>query len=223
LTVNTAVLQMITVTPGNPSIPNGVTQQFMATGVYSDGSQRAVTGLVAWSSDSPLNATMNSSGLATATAVSSSVITATLGAVSGSATLTVTGAELQSITVTPSSPTIPIGVTQQFAAVGAYSDGTNRDVTTLTTWSSGTPTCVTICNAGCVMASWSIADPYLACQVQRSASPSGFWQSVSGWLPRGFLTYVDTPPLSTSYAYRAVGRDIFGQVAAPTPVATIVM
>jgi Domain of unknown function (DUF4082)/Bacterial Ig-like domain (group 2)/Bacterial Ig domain len=47
-----------------------------------------------------------------------------------------TAATLQSIAVTPASPTIQAGSTKQFAATGTYSDGSTQDVTTQVTWSS---------------------------------------------------------------------------------------
>ncbi len=43
LTVTAATLQSIAVTPANPSIAKGVTQQFTATGTYSDSSTANVT------------------------------------------------------------------------------------------------------------------------------------------------------------------------------------
>jgi hypothetical protein len=43
---------------------------------------------------------------------------------------------LQSISVTPANPTIVSGATQQFDAVGLYSDGTTADVSSAATWSS---------------------------------------------------------------------------------------
>src|SRR4029077_7889627 len=51
LNVTAAVmLSSITVTPANPSIRKGTTQQFTATGSYSDGSRRDLTNLVTWRS-----------------------------------------------------------------------------------------------------------------------------------------------------------------------------
>ena len=44
-------------------------------------------------------------------------------------TLTVSNATIQSITVTPASPTIALGSMQQFAAMGLFSDGSTQDIT----------------------------------------------------------------------------------------------
>ena len=43
LTVTAATLQSIAVTPANPSIAKGLTQQFTATGTYSDSSTQNLT------------------------------------------------------------------------------------------------------------------------------------------------------------------------------------
>src|SRR5207248_1928375 len=46
LTVSAAALQSIAVTPANPSIAKGLTQQFTATGTYTDSSTQNLTGQV---------------------------------------------------------------------------------------------------------------------------------------------------------------------------------
>src|SRR6266567_1108835 len=82
VTVTAATLQSIGVTPTNPSIALGTTQQFTATGTFNDGTNQDLTTQVAWSSSTG-NATVSSSGLATAVSAGSAVITATLGTPSG--------------------------------------------------------------------------------------------------------------------------------------------
>jgi trimeric autotransporter adhesin len=70
LTVNKNPLQSIVVTPVNPTISVGQTQQFTATGSYSDGSTQDLTKNAHWSSFSSGVATINNGvsggGLATA-------------------------------------------------------------------------------------------------------------------------------------------------------------
>jgi hypothetical protein len=46
------------------------------------------------------------------------------------------GVTLESITVTPSSPTIAKGASKQFTATGHYSDSTSNDITSQLTWTS---------------------------------------------------------------------------------------
>jgi uncharacterized protein YjdB len=148
LTVTAAALQSIAVTPANPSVARGQTQQFTATGTYSDNSTQNLTGLVTWASATPAAATINSAGLATGVAVGTSAISATLGGVSGSTTLTVTALALQSIAVSPANPSVAKGLFQQFIATGLYSDGSSQNVTSQVTWASATPAVATISGGG---------------------------------------------------------------------------
>ena len=143
-----AVLQSIAVTPANPSVPKGETQQFTATGTYSDNSTQNLTSQVTWASATTSVATITSAGLATAVATGTSNISATLGGVSGSTVLTVTAAALQSIAVTPANPSVPKGKTQQFTATGTYSDNSTQNLTSQVTWASATTSVATITSAG---------------------------------------------------------------------------
>src|SRR5207248_5897997 len=124
LTVGPAVLVSIAVTPANPSIPKGTTQQFTATGTYSDGTTRDLTSSAAWVSSNPAVATITAGGLASGAAPGTCQVSASFGGVSGSTTLTVGPAVLVSIAVTPAKPSIAKGSTHQITAAGTYSDGT---------------------------------------------------------------------------------------------------
>ena len=99
-----ASLVSIAVTPANPSIGKGATQQFIATGTYSDNSTQNLTSSVTWSSTNTAAATITSAGLATGVATGSTTISAASGSISGSTNLTVTAPVLVSIAVTPANP-----------------------------------------------------------------------------------------------------------------------
>jgi trimeric autotransporter adhesin len=150
-TVTPAVLESIGVTPANPSIANGLTNQFIATGVYSDMTTQNLTATVAWSSTDTTIASISnasgSNGLASAQSQGAVTITAALGSVSGTAGLTVTPATLVSIGVTPANPSIADGTSVQFAATGTYSDNSTQDLTTSVTWSSSNTGVASISNA----------------------------------------------------------------------------
>lgn len=88
-TAPTYTLMSITVTPAIPSIVVGATQQFTATGIYSDASTTNLTTSVIWSS-SNLSIAIVASGIATPATAGTTTITATSGTVSGTATLTAT-------------------------------------------------------------------------------------------------------------------------------------
>jgi hypothetical protein len=146
LTVTAAALQSIAVTPPSPSSAKGKTQQFTATGTYTDSSTQDITTTVTWASASTGVATIGAgTGLATAAGTGSSQITATQGAiVSPPDTLTVTAATLLSIAVTPAGPSVVKGTTQQFTATGTYSDSTTQNLTASVMWASGTAAVATI-------------------------------------------------------------------------------
>ena len=142
-------LMSIAVTPDNPSLGAGGTQQFTATGTFADGLTADLTQTVTWQSGDPNVASITTDGVATALATGTSTISAVSGAVSGSTTLTVTPpATLTSIAVTPANPTVAWGATQQFTAIGTYSDGSNRDLTASVTWASSEGQIATITSGG---------------------------------------------------------------------------
>ncbi|MGO8972367.1 MAG: Ig-like domain-containing protein [Steroidobacteraceae bacterium] len=154
LTVTPATLVSIAVTPANPSIANGTTEQFVATGTYTDNSTQNLTTAATWASSNPSLAAISnasgSNGLATALGQGSVTITATVGTISGSTGLTVTPATLVSIAVSPSNPGIANGTSQQFAAIGIYTDNSTHDVTTSVAWGSSDINVAAISNAlGC--------------------------------------------------------------------------
>ena len=70
------VLQSITVSPTSASISVGATQQFTATGHYSNGTTQTLTSGVTWNSSSTTYATISATGLATGVAGGSTSITA---------------------------------------------------------------------------------------------------------------------------------------------------
>jgi len=130
----TPTLQSITIAPANPSIAAGGTQQFSATGTYSDGSTKAVS--ANWLSASPSVATINTSGLATGVAAGTTNITATSGSITGQTTLTVTVVPLVSIAVTPATKTVAPNGTQQYTATGTYADQSTKIITATVTWTA---------------------------------------------------------------------------------------
>ena len=144
LTVTTATLQSIAITPANAGIAKGTWQQFAATGTYSDNSTQDLTSAVTWGSSSTSVATIDSTGRASALAAGGTTITAVLGPISGSTTLTVTAATLQSIAITPANAGIAKGTWQQFVATGTYSDNSTQDLTSAVTWGSSSTSVATI-------------------------------------------------------------------------------
>jgi hypothetical protein len=89
LTVTNATLNSIAISPANPSIALGATQQFTAKGTFSDGSVITITIQVAWSSSDSSVATINASGVASSASQGTTTIQASLDGVSATTTLTV--------------------------------------------------------------------------------------------------------------------------------------
>jgi hypothetical protein len=81
-----ATLSSIAAAPVSPTnLKVGTTQQFTATGTYSDGSTADITSKVTWASDTITAATIASSGLATSVAPGNTNITATMSGMTSSA------------------------------------------------------------------------------------------------------------------------------------------
>ena len=87
LVVSTGLMS-IAVTPANPSVLAGLTQQFTATGSYQNNSTVDLSNQVTWASSSPAIAGVSTSGLASTLSQGTSTISATLGSVNGSTLLT---------------------------------------------------------------------------------------------------------------------------------------
>jgi hypothetical protein len=146
--VQAVVLVSIDVTPANPVLYAGNTQQFTATGTFNDSSTANVTGSVNWQSSATGSLSINANGLATVLATGTPTITATDPAttVDGSTGTTVHG--LTSIAVTPANETRYISQTQQFTATATYSDTTTANITSSVTWSSSAASVMSISAGG---------------------------------------------------------------------------
>jgi hypothetical protein len=151
LTISSAVLSSLSVTPALPVIALGTAQAFTATGTFTDGSVQDLTAQVAWSSSDAAVATVSNAagekGVASSTALGSTTISAELAGIGGSMTLTVSSASLASIEVTPSHPSAALGTTLTFVATGIYTDSSMQDLTSAVTWTTSSPAVATVSNA----------------------------------------------------------------------------
>lgn len=124
----------VQISPSSPSVAGGDTQQFTAIVLGTNSPPQDVT----WTKVSGVGS-INSTGLYTAPAGTSSAQTATVRATSvldptKSATTTITVAAIgsptvTSVTISPSSPTIPGGGTQQFTAAVIGTNSPSQEVT----------------------------------------------------------------------------------------------
>ena len=144
-----ATLSSLAVTPATATVAIGAGQQFTAIATYSDGSAQDVSAKAAWTSATPASATVNAAtGLSTGIAAGNSNISAAFGGKSAAAQLTVSPATLTAIAITPLTPAIAIGATQQFTVTGSFSDGATRDVTAVSAFASATPATASINASG---------------------------------------------------------------------------
>ncbi|WKD50171.1 Ig-like domain-containing protein [Microbulbifer spongiae] len=153
VTVTSAVLTSIQVTPAMVSLPAGNSQQLTALGNFSDGSTLDITTSVDWHSDNTAIATVDSLGEVVAVAVGNTSVFASQGAiVSNTVSVTVTSAVLTSIQVTPAMVSLPAGNSQQLTALGNFSDGSSLDLTTSVDWHSDNTAIATVDSLGEVVA-----------------------------------------------------------------------
>jgi uncharacterized protein YjdB len=156
VTVVTATLLSITVSPSEASVRVGRTYPFTARGTYDNGTTDIdITDSVTWTSSDTGIATISnaagSNGVATGVAASSTVvtITATLGSATGTARLTVNEAQIVSIQIQPqATQTIEIGATQTYTVNAVYENGTTATLATGVSWASSNPAVATIATAG---------------------------------------------------------------------------
>ena len=139
LTVTTAVLTEVDISPDAQTIPIGGEVQLALTGTYSDSSTQALTN-VTWSSSDPTTATVDPVlGLVTGVANSNGnpiTITATANGMTDTTTVFVTAAVMESLTLSPATASIAGGTTQQYSVNANYSDGSTQPLTAGLSWSS---------------------------------------------------------------------------------------
>jgi trimeric autotransporter adhesin len=142
LTITSMTIQTIAIQPSNGTMAAGTKLPFSLIGTFSDGTTQVdLSASARWQTSSYQYAVVDRQGVVSGVSAGSVTITASLrGQGSATTNLTVSNATVQSITVTPATPTIALGASQQFAASGLFSDGSTQDITSVSTWTSSTPT-----------------------------------------------------------------------------------
>ncbi|HKV75128.1 MAG TPA: Ig-like domain-containing protein [Gemmatimonadales bacterium] len=156
VTVNAPTLTTVNVAPGTVSLQAGGTQQFTATGTYSDGSSAALA--VTWSAT---GGTITSGGLYTAgsTAGNYRVIAIQQGGTKADTALVgvaVAAPTLQKVILTPAASSVLTGATQQFSVSGQMSDGSTKSVAVNYTATGGTITAAGLYTAGSTAGSFTV-------------------------------------------------------------------
>src|SRR5581483_4838394 len=145
ITVTSGAVVSVAISPAVIGLITGESHDFDAT--VSGSSNTAVT----WSVEEAGGGTVDGNGIYTAPMTAGTYhLIATSQAdpsKSASATITVT-VTLVSISVTPGNPTVKVGATRQFTALGAFSDGNSSDLTASVTWNSSNTAAATIDSSG---------------------------------------------------------------------------
>ncbi|MFO0728971.1 MAG: Ig-like domain-containing protein [Myxococcota bacterium] len=151
VTVSSATILQIQVTPFLPTLPLGFDLSMRATAILSDGSTMDITLQATWTSDNPMVAPVStagmSKGLVTAAAPGTSIIHARFLGAEGNTVVTVSPDTLVSIDVQPTMVLVPIGGIIPLVAMGTLSSGMLLDVTELVTWQSQDPMVADVSNA----------------------------------------------------------------------------
>jgi len=151
VTIPKPKLVSIEISPTWKSLYEDETCSFTAVGVYSDGSRKEITSSVTWRSSDTSVGTISSSGVFRARSEGTTTITASKdGVVSNSATVRVRKRppRLVSIEISPTWETLYEGETCSFTAVGIYSDGSRKEITSSVTWRSSNTSVGTISSSG---------------------------------------------------------------------------
>ena len=136
-------LSSLTIGPQTQTITSNPVQtlQMSATGTYSDGSTKDLTGKVSWTSDTPTCATISASGLVTPVKTVTGICSTTISAASGTVaaattTVSVTQGRPTSIQLSVAPTTNPAaGTALTFTAKALFpGSGTLQDITSSVTW-----------------------------------------------------------------------------------------
>ena len=155
LTVNPPTLTNIEIRPGTASLVVMGQQQFQAIAHYSDGTQQDVSRLrtTSWLTTSSNVVSVNAFGLASANSVGNVTISArdTRSNINSddsneSASVTVATAMLTSISVTPTSTVVPVGVATELVATATYNNGATANISESVTWNSSDTNVATVSN-----------------------------------------------------------------------------
>jgi hypothetical protein len=149
LTVTSATLQSIAVTPASSLVVPGSTMQFNATGTWSDNTTQVVNTFATWSiadTSGTKVATVNAAGVVTGNTAGTAKVTAQFLGKAGNANVVVEGSALNSLVVSPSTASVPETIEIPFTAKGNFADGQKLDLTAAATWTSSAPSIATVSN-----------------------------------------------------------------------------
>lgn len=209
-------LQSLTLTPVTSTVGPAATVQLTAAGTRAGTDVTILIGETYAVTSG--GGSVNADGLFTApTTAGTSTITVTCAGLTATATVIVTAGALATITVTPN-PTLAIGATQQFTAVGT--DAFNNIVAITPVWSTTNPPGTIDASTGLFTAG-NTPGTYNASVTATSGSISGTADVIVTPGPLVTITVTPNPVTLETGAqqqFTAVGTDAAGNVVPITPV-----
>jgi trimeric autotransporter adhesin len=148
LTVSSATLISISVTPPSAVLAPASTLGCTATGTFSDGSTQIITSAVTWTSSPNNVASVNSAGQVTGQSAGTATITAQEDAVNGTTVVVVESSALVSLQVSPNTAVVAQQTSVQFRAIGTFGDGSSQDLTQSSPWTSSPASVATVSAIG---------------------------------------------------------------------------
>jgi len=210
IVISGATLNRLEIDPGGIQLAKGTSSQALSLlGYYSDGSTQQLADQATWSvadgsvasvSD-PASGEVQVSGLLQG----STLLDASFGGLSAQITITITNATLIQLSISPDSPTLPLGTGLQLGVVATYSDSSQQDVTGQVSWSSADIGVASVSAGGLVSGVGSGSTTV-------SASLSGISTGTTITVSPAILTSIelsapsDTLPLGTGQRLQALGH-----------------
>lgn len=149
-------LATLSVTPLVVSLVKGTSGRIAATGTFTNGSTRDVTGAVSWTTANATIATVTASGgnlawlnaLAVTPAGVPAIITARHGSAAATTSLTITAPTLNSMVIFPTTLDLTANTVSRFTVTAYYNDGTSQNVTASSDWTSSAAATAVVGNSG---------------------------------------------------------------------------
>ena len=137
LTVSSAVLTSVSISPATVSITQGAEYQFTASAHYSDGTSHDITQQANWSvNNSNSQLVTGVAGRLRAIYTGSTVLQASVNGISDTALVTITDAIINRLEISSATSNIAAGSTLQLQATAIFSNATSQPVTDQVLWQS---------------------------------------------------------------------------------------
>ncbi len=205
LTVTSASLSSLEISPPSLQLANGTSGKLTLIGHYSDGSTQDLTDQASWTLADTAIASLSASARVTGLSVGNTQLTASMGGISTQIGVTITAAELTQITLNPEAPNLPLGTQLSLTALGLYSDGSSQDLSDQVNWNSADTGIVDIDAKGLVQ-------PQGIGSTNVSASLAGISRTLTITVSSAILNSIeisaanDSLPLGQQQALRALGH-----------------